>query len=82
MLGAGTAEKEADFNPIGALHAKMAGRRRDLLDQLALAIYASVFNIFQSILYCPRSDEGHPSSNPILARHCFSEPEILFSFDS
>jgi hypothetical protein len=25
MLGAGTAEKEADFNPIGALHAKMAG---------------------------------------------------------
>lgn len=25
MLGAGTAEKEADFNPIGALHAEMAG---------------------------------------------------------
>lgn len=25
MLGAGTAEKEADFNPIGTLHAKMAG---------------------------------------------------------
>jgi len=51
MLGAGTAEKEADFNPVGALHAKMASVVTSFRPTSTLAIYASVFNIHRSIFF-------------------------------